>query len=120
MKQYTGHNEWLNQRPNETNEEYNRRIGEWEEKEANKQYGKVATYEFLIEILKAQLKWDDKRREHKPDINPDWCDGYRMGIKSVIMRLEFLKDASEIIGNDPTRYELRWEGGDDYKLGERK
>ena len=120
MKQYKGHNAWLNQRPDETNEEYNRRIGEWEKRETDRQYAKMGAYEFLIEILKAELEHDKKRSENIPDRNPDFVKGYRICIDGILKRVEFLKDACEVIGNNPTKYELRWDGGDNYKLGERK
>lgn len=101
MRQFTGHNKWLNQEPSETNEEYNKRITEWEDKETNRQFSKVAAYEEVIEILK-NTKGDE------------------LTLKGLLIRMTSMKENHEIVCNDPFKYEIKWGGKDVYKLTLRK
>lgn len=119
-KQYTGHNEWLNQRPDETNEEYNKRVGEWEQRETDRQYAKVGAYEEVIARLEADLHHLAERKKNIKDYNEDFAKGEELTLKGLLMGMTSMKENHEIVGNDPTKYEIKWGGGDTYKLTLRK
>lgn len=117
---YTGHNEWLNQGPQETIEDYNKRLAEWEEKETNRQYTKVAAYEEVIARLEAELYHLTQRKKNIKDYNKDFARGEELTLKGLLTSMTSMKENHEIVGNDPTKYEIKWDGGDNYKLTLRK
>lgn len=120
MKQYTGHNKWLNKEPQETMEEYNKRLSAWEEKETNKQFAKVAAYEEVIARLEAELNHLAERKKNIKDYNEDFARGEELTIKGLLLAMTSMKENHKVVGNEPTKYEIKWGGGDDYKLSLRK
>ena len=117
---YTGHNKWLNQGEQETIEDYNKRLAEWEEKETNRQYSKVAAYEEVIARLEAELYHLEQRKKNIKDYNEDFAKGEELTLKGLLLAMTSMKENHEIVGNEPTKYEIKWGGGDDYKLTLRK
>lgn len=52
MRAYTGHNKHLNRQVGETMEDYNERLGKWEDKTRECEWSKITAYEEMLEIIR--------------------------------------------------------------------
>lgn len=113
------HNEWLLQGENESNEDYNARISEFEAKERYKQATKIVELELMEQWLEGEAKRHKSKMKAKDD--PDDCfdKGVDVAFGYVLKHIESLKYAREAIMHNPTEYELQLQPDGDYKLGKR-
>ena len=113
------HNLWLNQGEGESNEEYNKRIADFEDKEANKQFTKIAMLEELQQWIAQEKKNDLERDKNIPNRNQDFVRGFRIALDMFDKMLESEIANREVIMHNPTKYELK-RSGLHYKLSVRK
>lgn len=109
------HNKWLLQSKNESNEDYNARIAEFEAKERYKQATKIAE----LELIEQWLEGEAKRHKNKMTAKDNFDKGVDVAFGYVLKYIESLKYAREAIMHSPTEYELQLQPDGDYKLGKR-
>lgn len=113
------HNEWLLQGKNESNEDYNARISEFEVKERYKQATKIAELELIEQWLDGEAKRHKSKMTAKDDQDSYFDKGVDVAFGYVLKHIESLKYAREAIMHSPTEYELQLQPDGDYKLGKR-
>lgn len=113
------HNKWLLQGKNESNEDYNARIGEFEAKERYKQATKITELELIEQWLEGELKRHKSKMTAKDEKDGHFDEGVDVAFSYVLKHIESLKYAREVIAHSPTEYELQLQPDGDYKLGKR-
>lgn len=107
------HNEWLLQGENENNEDYNRRISEFEAKERQKQATKIAELELIEQDIATKIK--SLKNKDKSDFNK----GVMIGLEWLSKDIELRRHQRQVIFRSPTEYELELQSDGSYKLAKR-
>lgn len=113
------HNEWLLQGKNESNEDYNARISEFEAKERHKQATKIAELELIEQWLKGEAKRHKSKMMAEDSQDSYFHKGVDIAFGYVSKYIETLKYAREMVMDSPTEYELQLQPDGSYKLGKR-
>lgn len=119
MKYHSEHNKWLNKQPEETMEQYNKRISDWGHKQGEREWLRITAYEEMLNIIRGEMEHERARWKN--------IEGYKERTKGYFMlALEYMeKMAEDMIENHraiaeyPTEYEIKWGGKDNYKLSKR-
>ena len=117
-KEYAGHNAWLNKQEDESQEAYNKRIGDWEAKVRQEQITKIAELELIEQWVETERKHVIDK--HKDDEMSDFDKGVEIAFAYVSKMLESRRYAREVILSEPSEYELKLDADGDYKLTKRK
>lgn len=113
------HNEWLLQGKNESNEDYNARISEFETEERYKQATKIAELELIEQWLEGEAKRHKSKMTTGDSQGSYFHKGVDVAFGYVLKYIETLKYAREVIADSPTEYELQLQPDGRYKLGKR-
>ena len=113
------HNEWLLQGKNESNEDYNARIGEFEAKERYKQATKIAELELIEQWLDGEAKRHKSKMTAKDNQDGYFDKGVDVAFGYVLKHIEALHYAREAIMHNLSVYVLKLQPDGDYKLGKR-
>lgn len=111
MTTYHGHNKWLNKNNGETWEQYNKRIGDWEAKEVEKQIHMINSLKVLEQELKSRLG-EYTTIKDDPD-NDLFVRGVEIGLQYALKTVECHISARECVKDEPTKYELKLKYNDD-------
>lgn len=126
MKEYKHyfkkHNQSLNRRKDETDEEYDKRIKDWERYKTDQAIHEVQG----IEILRDEIRYalDDKKMDNARDaVKNDYERGYQDGVahtkEFVLKQCEWWIDILQMVADDPLEYEITLVGGK-YEIGKRQ